>query len=245
MVGGTSVACSGGGPADTKERVARFEAKLSKELGTEVHLECPMMIDQHYHYCTAVVPEVDDLAFPVRVLSRGDELEYTTKRWVTGANMVQLGKHALKEKLDVDVEDLSCPKVSYMPDGATVRCEAKAKGVTMGIDVSMVMKVRKLHFEPVSGVVLGVDASKAGHKFLGSENVYAEVSCARAVIVSVPGKRFTCEATMPDAGKRTIHYVVTSTDGTFALGDVPPPAEGVTAEAPAAPAPASSAGAGR
>ena len=88
-----------------------MEAKLSKEIGTAVKLECPTMIDGHAHYCSAVVAEEgkDDIVFPVRVTSRGDELHYATKRWVTAAHMEKLGTHALKEKLDIPVE-----KINYL-----------------------------------------------------------------------------------------------------------------------------------
>lgn len=214
--------CSGGGRADTKERVATFEAKLSKELGTEVKLECPTMIDQHYHYCTAVVVGEEDLAFPVRVKSRGNELEYTTKRWVTGANMVRLGKHALTKKLDIAVDSLTCPKVSHMPDGAKVRCEATAEGIEIPVEVSMVIKVRKLHFEPLGGVVFGRDAARVAHEKLGEDGVYTEVKCSHMLVVSVPGKRFECEAMLPDETTRTIHFLITSENGDFVFGTEPP-----------------------
>lgn len=229
------VACGTTGKDDTKERIARFEAKLSKELGTEVRLECPAMIDQHYHYCTAVLVEDEEVVFPVRVKSRGNELDYATKRWVTGDTMVSMGKHALTEKLDIPVEKMECPRISYMPDGAKVRCDAHAKGVDIGVEVSMEMKVRKLHFEPVAGIILGVDTERAAHEMLGEKGVYTEVKCERTVWVSVPGKRFTCEAKMPDGDATTIHFLVTSKDGKFELGRTPPPGDGSDTEPSPAP----------
>ncbi len=234
--------CGVGGAADTKERVARFEAKLSKELGTEVKLQCPTMIDRHYHYCTAVVVGEEELAFPVRVMSRGNELEYTTKRWVTGANMVKLGKHALTEKLDIAVDSLTCPRISHMPDGTKVHCEASAEGVTIPVEVSMVMKVRKLHFVPVGGVVVGSNAARAAHEMVGGDQgVYAEVKCPRQVVVSVPGKRFECQAVMPDKTTHTIHFLITSKDGKFVLGTEPPQGKDSNAAQAPSGAPADSA----
>lgn len=198
---------------------------LSEELGTEVKLECPAMVDRSAQYCTAVVPGEDDLAFPVRVTSRGGELSYATKRWVSGTRMVEQGKHAFEEKLDIAVDSLTCPKISHMPDGTTVRCEASAEGIAIPIDVSMVVKVRKLDFEPVGGVVFGDNAARAGHETLREQGVHAEVTCPRRVVVSVPGKRFECNALMPDQAVSTIHYLITGTDGTFELGTEPPKGE--------------------
>ncbi|MEX1367885.1 MAG: hypothetical protein AB1Z98_32450 [Nannocystaceae bacterium] len=195
---------------------------LSEELGTEVKLECPAMVDRSPQYCTAVVPGEDDLVFPVRVTSRGDELDYATKRWVTGTRMVELGTHVLEEKLGIAVDSLTCPKISHMPDGTTVRCEASAEGITIPIDVRMVVKVRKLDFEPVGGVVLGEDAARVAHETLHEQGVHAEVTCPRRVVVSVPGKRFECDALMPDQAVGTIHYLITGPDGTFELGTEPP-----------------------
>ena len=224
-------ACKVGRAADTAERVKAFEAKLSKELGTEVQVECPTMVDQHYHYCTAVVPGEDELAFPVRVKSRGDELEYTTKRWVTGATMVKLGKHALKEKLDIAVDSLSCPMISHMPDGTKVRCDASAEGVDIPIEVGMVIKVRKLDFQPVGGVIFGDRAARVAHETLHEQGLHAEVRCPRQVVVSTPGKRFECEAVLSDKSVRSVHYLVTSSDGAFDLGTEPPKAS-ARADAP-------------
>ena len=101
---------------------------LSEELGTEVKLECPAMVDSSPHYCAAVVPGEDDLVFPVRVTPQGDKLDYTTKSWVTGTRMVRLGKHALQEQLDIAVDSLTCPRISHMTNGTTMRCEASAEG---------------------------------------------------------------------------------------------------------------------
>ena len=224
-----------GRAADTKERVKRFEAKLSEELGTEVKLQCPTMVDNSYHYCTAVIPAQDDLAFPVRVTSRGDELDYTTKRWVTGARMEELGTHALKEKLDLDVDSFACPRISHMPDGAKVSCEATVEGVTIPVEVGMVLKVRKLEFEPVGGVIFGDQAARVAHETLHERGVHAEVTCDRAVVVSVPGRRFECEAHIAGKPVSTVHFLITSAEGAFELGTEPPsadePADGEAAEA--------------
>ncbi len=222
MLATVTIAACMGRAADTEERVAQFEAMLSEELGAEVELECPPMVDQRPHYCTAMVVGDDELAFPVRVTSRGNDLDYTTKSWVSGTRMVELGTHALSEKLDIAVDSLTCPKISHMPDGTTVRCDAKAEGVSIPVDVRMVVKVRKLEFEPVGGVVLGDDAARAAHEMLHERGTHAEVSCKRRVVVSVPGKRFECEARLPDQTVRTIHYLVTGNDGGFELGTEPP-----------------------
>lgn len=219
---GSLVACSA---ADTAERVERFEAMLSEELGAEVQLQCPAMVDRNHIYCTAVVPAKDDLAFPVRVVSRGQELDYTTKFWVFGTKMVALGKHALEEKFDIPVTSLTCPPISHMPEGTTVRCDAQAEGVAIPVEVSMVIKVRKLKFRPVGGVVLAEHAARAAHESLLEQGINAEVTCARPVVVSVPGGRFECTALMPDRTASTIHYLITSTDGAFELGIEPPKGE--------------------
>ena len=216
------VASCRGPAADTAQRVERFEAMLSEELGTEVELECPAMVDHSHHYCTAVVPAHEDLAFPVRVSSRGDELDYTTKRWVTGTRMTELGKHALEEKFDIEVDSLSCPTISHMPDGAKVRCDARAEGVDIPLEVSMVVKVRKLDFEPIGGVIFGEHAARVAHETLHEQGVHADVTCKRRVIVSVPGKRFECEASMPDKSVKKIHYLVNDADGAFEIGTEPP-----------------------
>ena len=230
-------ACGLGRPADTEERVERFEAMLSEELGTAVELQCPPMVDRTQHYCTAVVPAYEDLVFPVRVISRGDELDYSTKLWITGARMEELGRHALQEKLDIAVDSLACPPISHMPEGATARCEASAEGITIPVEVVVVVKVRKLSFEPVGGVVFGHQAARVAHETLHEEVGHAEVTCPRKVVVSVPGRRFECTAVLPDETVRTIHYLITSAEGTFELGTEPP--EAGTAEGPAAPEEAS------
>ncbi len=198
---------------------------LSEELGTTVELQCPAMIDQNHTYCTAVVPAEDDLVFPVQVVSRGTELDYTTKLWVFGTRMVALGKHALEEKFDITVSSLTCPTISHMPEGTTVRCQASAEGIIIPIEVGMVVKVRKLSFEPVGGVVLGEHAARTAHEALHEEGVHAEVTCERRVVVSVPGKRFECKALMPDETVSTLHYLITGTDGTFEFGTEPPASE--------------------
>lgn len=219
------IACKGA-PADTEARVEKFEAMLSEELGTEVELECPAMIDQNHHYCTAVVPAEDDLAFPVRVVSRGNELDYATKRWVSGKRMVDLGTHALEEKFDIEVDSLECPSISHMPDGATVRCDATSQGVSIPLEVSMVVKVRKLHFEPVGGVVFGDEAARVAHVALHERGIHAEVSCPRRVVVSVAGTHFECQATMPDKSISTLRFSITDTNGTFVLDAELPEARG-------------------
>ena len=215
-------ACKTSPAAGTNERVAQVEARLSEDLGTEVNVQCAAMVDRQHQYCTAVVPAEDDLAFPVRVKFRGDELDYTTKRWVPGARMVKLGKHALSEKLDIAVDSLTCPRISHMPDGTKVRCEASAEGVSIPIEVAMVVKVRKLTFEPVGGVIFGQDAARDGHQKLHDEGVHVEVTCSEKAIVSVPGKRFQCQATLPDKTTRAIHYLITGTGGQYELGTAPP-----------------------
>jgi len=225
--------CKVGRAADTKERVKQFEAKLSEELGMAVKLQCPTMVDNSYHYCTAVVPEQDDLAFPVRVTSRGDELDYTTKRWVTGARMEELGRHALKEKLDIEIDSLSCPRISHMPEGATVRCDAVAEGVTIPIEVAMVLKVRKLEFTPVGGVVSGDQAARVAHETLHEQGVHAEVSCDLSVIASVPGRRFECEALIAGKPVSTVHFLITDADGSFEVGTEPPTQVADASDAPA------------
>ena len=215
-------ACRGGAPADTAERVEKFEAMLSEELGTEVKLECPAMIDQSHHYCTAVVPAHEGLAFPVRVVSRGNELDYATKRWVSGKRMVDLGTHTLEEKFDIEVDSLECPPISHMPDGATVRCEATSQGVSIPLEVSMVVKVRKLHFEPVGGVVFGDEAARVAHEALHEQGVHAEVSCPQKVVVSVAGTHFECQATMPNKTVTAVRFAITDANGSIELdADLP------------------------
>lgn len=204
-------------PADTAARVEKFEAMLSEELGAEVVLECPAMIDQSHHYCTAVVPSEDDLAFPVRVVSRGNELDYATKRWVSGKRMVDLGTHALEEKFGIAVDSIECPPISHMPDGAKVRCEATSQGVSIPLEVSMVVKVRKLHFEPVGGVVFGEEAARVAHEKLLERGLNAQVSCPRRVVVSVVGSRFECQATMPDKTISAVRFSITDADGSFEI----------------------------
>jgi hypothetical protein len=169
-----------------------------------------------------VVPEHEDLAFPVRVKSRGDKLEYTTKRWVSGTRMVKLGKHALEEKLGITVDALKCPMISHMPDGAKARCEASAEGVVIPIEVAMVIKVRKLSFEPTGGVIFGEEAARVAHEKLLERGVNADVRCPRKVVVSVPGKRFECNAILPDKTVGAIHFLITGRNGTFELGTEPP-----------------------
>lgn len=229
---GSLPSCNVGHAADTAQRVKQFEAMLSEELGTEVELQCPAMVDRSHIYCTAVVPAKDDLAFPVRVVSRGQDLDYSTKLWVSGTRMVDLGTHALEEKFDIAVTSLTCPTISHMPEGTTVRCDASAEGVAIPVEVSMVVKVRKLSFQPVGGVVLGEHAARVAHEKFHEQGVHAKVTCARPVVVSVPGTRFECKALLPDQTISTIHYLITSTEGTFELGTEPPQGEGIGAPAP-------------
>lgn len=219
-----SVSCKGARP--TSERVAEVEAALSEELGTEVKVHCPTMIDNSYHYCTAEVTGREDLVFPVRIKPRGGDVDYTTKRWVTGARMVALGKHHFGEKFGITVDSLTCPMISHMPDGTKVRCEARIEGVDVPVEVSMVTKVNKLSFEPVGGVVFGGQAAERAKSALRrDEGLDADVTCPQPVIVSVPGKRFECEATVAGETARTVHFLITDTDGNFALGTEPPTAE--------------------
>lgn len=213
------------GARSTSELVAEVEAELSEELGAEVKVHCPTMVDQSYHYCTAEVTGHEDLAFPVRIKPGGDELHYTTKRWVTGARMVALGKHHLDEKLGITVDSLSCPMISHLPDGAKVRCEAQAEGVHIPIEVGMVIKVRKLSFEPIGGVVVGKRAAERAQKELREKGIDAEVKCPRRLVVSVSGKRFECEATLPDKTMRVVHFLITGTNGELLLGLEPPKLE--------------------
>jgi len=203
---------------------------LSEELGAEVELQCPTMVDQNHTYCTAVVSGEEELVFPVRVVSRGDDLDYTTKRWVSGKRMVELGKHTLEEKFDIKVDSLTCPPISHMPDGAKVRCDASAEGIDIPLEVSMVVKVRKLEFKPVGGVVFGDEAARVAHETLHEQGVHTEVSCSRPVVVSVVGKRFECNAVMPDKTVSTVHYLITDTKGSFELGTEPPTAGGSSAQ---------------
>jgi hypothetical protein len=225
----TAAAGGCGRAADNEERIEQFEEMLSEELGSEVKLRCPPMVDNTSHYCTAVVPDQDDLVFPVRVVSRGNELDYATKSWVFGKRMVKLGEHALQEKYDLAVHELKCPPISHMPDGATARCEAQFEGVTIPIEVSMVEKVRKLSFRPVGGVVFGETAARVAHERIHESGEHVEVTCPRTVIVSVPGKRFECEALKSDKTSITIHYLITDSEGGFELGTTPPEAGGAAA----------------
>jgi hypothetical protein len=203
--------------------VAEVEAKLSEELGTEVKVHCPTMVDNSYHYCTAEVSDDEGLTFPVRIKPRGGDVDYTTKRWVTSARMVALGKHHLGEKLGIEVDSMTCPRISHMPDGTKVRCDATAEGIAIPIEVGMVIKVRKLSFEPVGGVVFGKRAAELAHvRLLEDKGLNVKVECPQKVIVSVPGKRFECEATMPDDTVATIHFLITGKDGQLELGTEPP-----------------------
>ncbi len=215
------VACESAQP--TSERVAVVEAKLTEELGTEVKVECPTMIDGAHHYCTAEVQGEDGVVFPVRVKPRGSDVDYTTERWVTGARMVALGKHHFQEKLGITVDSLTCPRISHMPDGTKVRCEATAEGVAIPIEVAMVAKVRKLSFDPTGGVVVSNRAAELAHvRLLEDEELNVQVKCPPSVMVSVPGKRFECEASSPDGKAVTIHFLVTGTNGELVMGTEPP-----------------------
>ena len=220
------------GAKSQEDRVAKFEAMLGEELGTAVELECPPMVDQTAHYCTAVLVDDEELVFPVRVISNGNDLEYTTKDWVPGARMEALGRHALEEKFNLAVDAIKCPTISHMPDGATVQCEAVAEGVTMSLDASMVVKVRKLSFKPVSGVVYGDAVARAAHEALHEKGVHAEVTCAQRVVVSVPGKRFECDAGVPGGEPKTVHVLINDAAGSFVVDDEPPKAGATQPEPP-------------
>lgn len=224
---GCLASCQSGRAADSAERVTRYEEMLAEEIGVEVELQCPPMINHTFQYCTAVVPQQEDLAFPVRVISRDNELDYSTENWVSGRRMNELGTHTLREKYDIEVDSVSCPPISHMPDGATVRCEAKAEGVEIPLEVGMVVKVRKLEFRPAGGVVFGKEAAEAAHVALLEDGINADVTCARRVIVSVPGKRFECDARMPDNTRSKIHFLITDARGTLELGTRPPEAGSV------------------
>lgn len=210
--------CGVGGTAET---VAEVQDELAGELGTDVKLRCPTLVEGQYSYCTATVHDGEELAFPVRVERRGDDIDYTTKRWVPGLKMVELGKHALSEKLGLTVDTFSCPVIAHLPDGAKVRCEAQAEGVTIPVEVGIVAKVRKLTFEPVGGVVFGEKLASVAHEKLHNEGVHAEVTCPFEIAVSVPGKRLECTAVTPDETERTVVVRVEDTQGAVEFATEP------------------------
>ena len=222
-VASCALSCDGGGTAET---VAIVEDKLANELGTDVTLRCPTLVGGQYSYCTATVQDGEELAFPVRIMRQNDDIDYTTKRWVPGLKMVELGKHALREKLELTVDTLSCPVIAHMPDGAKVRCEARSEGVAIPVEVGIVAKVRKLSFEPVGGVVFGEKLASLAHETLHKKGVHAEVSCPFEIAVSVPGKRLECTAVIPNETERTIYVLVKDSEGAVELDEEPPGPEG-------------------
>ena len=54
--------------------------------------------------------------------------------------------------------------------------------MTIPVEVTMIVKVRKLNFMPVGGVVLGADAARTAHKMFGDEGLYANVKCPKQVV---------------------------------------------------------------